>query len=95
MVFEDPAGSPACSDSNRIKTNICKEHWWSDTDRGNLKYQKKILTSGTMFTVNVVRTGLATNLGLRDLKYSNNKCMPDRNVPLRHPPPPNSPAQLW
>jgi hypothetical protein len=40
------------------------EHWWNGTDRIKLKYWEKNLSSASLFTTNLTRTGVGLKLGL-------------------------------
>ena len=46
--------------------NTSMEHLWSDTDRRNQKYSKKMCPSVIFSTTNFARTGLGSNPDLRD-----------------------------
>jgi hypothetical protein len=44
-LFENSQVSPACpSDNSSIYGKMVIEHWWSDNDRGKLKYSEKNLS---------------------------------------------------
>ena len=73
--------SSSCPSYIKMKMNT--ESWWNDTDRVNLKYtEEKNPPSATLSIINLTRTGLGKNPGVRAFNYFNIHFLAARNGSL-------------
>jgi hypothetical protein len=66
VLFESSQALPPYpSDNSTIKMKINTDRWWNGTDKKRI-IRRKTCPNATLFTINLTRTGLGSNPGLRE-----------------------------